>query len=375
MTLYKTTRVFSWIAAGFLLLSASVVHAQTLPSAANLTTTLELSFENTQHLPRDFDSLRILKENNARFKHFIIVESLSESNSVVAEIALSYQGSTLRYPVKLARSERPNGQRHWQIQWVPSPSYTRALLNIVRSDHLPHAQNTQNWHEATRLPSLPVLVTRQQLFTPFGEILVSTSASSLEPPAALFRHVERWVNEILEDAPGPASIDVIADSRIMWSQFIGVLMGAANSGLFRINVVTKNTEKFEDLGVLSANLPVFGSSGIPEHIQMLTVAIYPLENAPESIGARLAFSSNILTRGDDCSHPDMTFCTNSLEEFAQKFNDLVRSTSSKRDESFSHLMLVAPESMNLNEFTRYWVVLANLLVMTPEKIFIGYVQQ
>jgi hypothetical protein len=280
----------------------------------------------------------------------------------VVEVGFEAHDRELRLPMKVVRSAEG-----WEVAWAPEPVYVEALINMSRSQTLPVSTSAQGWVEHQRLPSLPVILTRQQVVTPFGatELLVS---ETLTPAEALVGHVQRWVRDVLEDAPGPASVDLIADARVSWHVLHQTLMAPAALGLFRVHLITRG-QSGQDLRVFAANLPVF-ASGLPRGFEMLTVGLYPMR---DRWGVRIATGEGLRLPEEPCA-PGMSVCFDENAAIASRVVSFLTEVGAEAS-TFTHLLFATPGTTSLEAAMPFLDALQGLVGDGRSYLFLGYIQR
>jgi hypothetical protein len=295
--------------------------------------------------------LAVLDERGASFERVLVLEALPRRDHYAAEIALKYGDVTLRYPVALqqhrverAKEEGEEGSRRcpprWSVRWTPKPVYARGLLNMIDSGALPGiagSTRVPGWTEGARLPALPVIVTRVQLLTPFGDIsLVPASErrgeddrgggggpATLAPPEELGKHIESWFVEVLGREPGAAAVDLICDRRVRWETLTRVIFGVASAGMYRLSILTRSGT---ELGALEATAPVRTAAGDPRG--ELVVALYSLGGG--DLGARIARAGEVVEATEPCA-PEMSFCPDGPDDFIAELGRILAGDAGQAD--------------------------------------------
>ena len=265
-----------------------------LPAAAQ---TLDTSIR--QAWDRDDAGLRLLRENGAALGRVIVAERVP-SGAYVVEVALQLPSqTTARYPLKLERRDTA-----WKLVWQPEASYASALLSTTKSNALAVTKSTQSWSSQVRLPALPIVATRKRFVTPFGEVEADPAGDFRGSPG-LQRAARSWISAVLDDDPGPAGIDVLADRTMSWRALNIVLLSAASAGLYQVSMVGRG----DDLNVVPVGSPV---SRPP-------VSVLAIYRADSRLGVRLKVGDE-LAPSDGCAEHMTTCITNpeDLEAFLDK---------------------------------------------------------
>lgn len=393
----------------FLLVSALLCGILALPATAQESsmsrdttsaTTMELALAHAMNssTQKELAGLRTLKERGAVIADVLTVEHLPRGG-VAAEVLVTFKQKSLRYPVKFARTEsfsntqdgceidekdRP-AQGGWRVSYAPSSEFTSALLNVITSGALPSydasiKQELEVWHEVARLPTFPVVVTQKTLFTPYGkfawedledEIDPSSPSAEVQPPQALVTHARRWTEEFLEEEQGAASVDLVMDGRVSWQQLNRVVFGVSSMGLYRLSILLSETTGA--LRVLEASAPVFGSLALEDGTPPLVLGYYPLLQGTKH-GWRVSQGKAILKKPDTCDE-EMSFCTDDVEAFYERFEALAASMRAKKPENPSFATLATTKDVTLSEALVFWQHAGAALGLPPKRVFISYIKR
>ncbi|MFU8806108.1 MAG: hypothetical protein ACNA8W_20015 [Bradymonadaceae bacterium] len=350
MTILKETFLRWAVVSLFLvfLLTSSSVWAE---PHATLTSAMEAHFQTEYQRLHRTSAPRVLQ-----------AEFVRDGQEAVVEVGFEAHGKGVRLPLKFRRA--PGG---WEPAWAPETVYVEAMLNMARSESLPISSETTAWSEVKRLPSLPLIVTRQQVITPFGSMQLDES-SELLPPEELVRHVQRWMREILREAPGPAGVDIIADARIDWHDFTRVLMAPASMGFFRVHLITRSLEG-SLIGAVTANIPVF-ATGIPRGLHILTVGLY---RAGSQWGVSVATEDGPIIDETACA-AGVSFCVRDVSEIEEPFRQVLTKMEAAL-EDFTHLMFATGPTTDLETVMPYLEKLLSEVDFEDGKLFLGYIQK
>ena len=159
----------------------------------------------------------------------------------LAQVKVRVGTRTLRVPMKLKRAPIKGCERKgWEVTWAPSAAYVGALVNLTTNDLVPslaHPSSTV-WSTALRMPTLPVVLTRTSVVTPWRTVaLGQTPGAKMSLIKEVVVDAKRWTREILEDDQAPASLDVVADARVTWLGMQRVLLSAATVGFYKFYLV------------------------------------------------------------------------------------------------------------------------------------------
>ncbi|MBA2661932.1 MAG: hypothetical protein H0U74_06525 [Bradymonadaceae bacterium] len=341
----------------------------------SLSTTLDNYFTRGHTEPGVGKSLALLAKDGARLGDVLSVELLESQRAAVVEVELVHQNRRLRYPVKLTRAATCEP---WQLAWVPAESYTRALLNLARSGALPTTRDAPAWAQEQRLVAFPIIVTRQQYTTPFGDIVIDAKGpAALATPEELARHAQRWVRDILESAPAPAGIDLIVDARVSWRTVTSTLMAAAAVGFYRVHLITNDVSDGAVCSVV-ANSPIFEAERLPANMKMLVVAMYPITvaaGAPRQLGFRIALDEQIFKAELAACDEEMSFCATTPEEFATRFDSLVNDSRELATAAATHVIFATLPNASLQTALDYMLATARAMRLDQEKVFMGFIQK
>lgn len=341
-------------------------------SEAAQTPLASVAMEIAEAQPR-FEGLSTLKARGASLGSLLVMESLPKGG-FMAEVSVQYKGAQLRLPVKLA-AQATAGCKRWEVVWAPSKDYVIALLNMSTSGALPKPfDGSPQWVKLERLPALPLILTRQRIISPFGEVSlesdaaqdISERANELAPPKALLVHTQRWLREVLEDDQGPASVDFLVDQQLSWLQLQRVLLGVSSLGLFRVYVITGQDG---ELGALPLAAPVFGSNGAAKP---LIVGYYQL--AAGQVGIRISSGQHVLKDDAPCD-PEMSFCVAGPQALGGRLVDLGKKLRAKDAALVKDVMFAAPGEVSVGSAISFLSVLPRALGSSPQRLFLGYIRR
>lgn len=259
----------------------------------------------------------------------------------------------------------------WSLTWAPVPAFTDALVGVVRSGQLPQAPSKRRWTDAGRTPSMPVVMTRYQVITPFGarkprpdRVDPRTPPTLVEvlPSRELIEDTKRWLEVHLEREPGAASVDLIADGRASWQDFQRVLYGVSTQGIFKIHFVTQGG------GVVEAAAPIFGSIPGPKRPVPLVLGYYPEASGQ---GWRVSLGDKVLQAEPGVCAPQMTFCAGDAATFAQKLKARVAGSA----RPITHVMVATGRQTTLSGALPWVARAPEALGLAPSRVFVGYIQR
>lgn len=288
------------------------------------------------------EGLRLLRDNGGVLQGVATLERVRDG--YVVELRVAWQQVVARYPVKLARDDDV-----WRLVWQPDAAYAAALVALVTHRGVVDVASDDVWSDTARLPALPVIVTRQRIVTPFGELPTPSGGEALEALEGLQRATRAWIVDVLDEDPAPAGVDLLLDPALSWSQLNSVLFNLAAAGLFQATVVTANG------GALLLAAPARQAPTI--------VAVFPLDAAfaPLQWGVRLVVDE-VAVGSSDCA-PQMTGCIAAHDELPALLPAEARGP----------LMLAAPASPTVAEVLRFVPVLKSYAAIAPHRLLLGYI--
>lgn len=249
-------------------------------------------------------ALAALKVAGAKPNHYNVAERLPSGNWLVAA-NYTVGALNLQIPVKLSPQ--------FELIWTPDRAYIDALLGMLKSGALPPVEGPE-WTRKQRLPAFPAVVTAKRIVTPFG-VIPFEPAPKVEPDEELMRHTGRWINEVLDQDPGPASFDILADADLAWVDIVRVIYSISAAGLFEINFVGPGTT---DLAAISGLSPIiFGQ--IPESTAVVSIGV-SIEG--DMLGFRVAIGSELVPPMANSCAAQMTFCANDKTAFQAALQDV-----------------------------------------------------
>lgn len=352
-------------------------------AALSMTDAIEYAFDSGI-LP----GLKALKDRGAQTWSILIAERLPSSHTFAVEIAVTIKGKTLRFPLKLKREKPKKGcvQAHWIVTWAPSAQFAQALVNILGSHMLSKADATVRWHQSQRMPTMPIIVTRAQIVTPYhvfkfdasegGRSNISAHApKELLPPTQLVRDTHTWLTRHLERDPGPASVDIIADGRVDWRTFQRVLFGVSSQGMFKIYFVVAMTRAKGALGVLEATAPVFGNIPRSKRPVPLIIAYYPQSvDHMHKFGWRVSYGAHVLPPDDTSCAQSLSFCTTDAKSMYRRFESLARSMRAKNKDAVTSVMFATSAGTLLWDALFWFAKVPQPLGLQSSKVFVGYIK-
>jgi hypothetical protein len=356
-----------------ILLSPPLVFGQPATEDAEDTTVFESATEAARAVVAS-GTFRTEGREAARFDGIAAMERLGPSDRWLVEASISIDAGSIRLPMKLAR--QPDG---WNVDWMPDRRYERALSEALRRGALPSVSQAPSslnaWDDLARVPSLPIILRDGQAITPVGTARLSDTP---RPPKALQRLVDDWINEIVEGAPGPASIDVLAGDDSSWRHMTAVTYAAAAAGLFRMYIIVEDGA--DGLAALQAATPVSGSGRGFDPTSALILGMdagSTVDSEGQSYRSfRLSVAGNLVT-------PDTppTACTDQaalcLQTPARMGDTLRRLLNEAFDSppSVSHVMFAATGDVEVGQALPYLVRVGPTLGVDPGQLFIGYIGQ
>jgi hypothetical protein len=354
-----------------ILLSPPFVWGQPATEDAEDTTVFESATEAARGVVAS-GTFRTEGRAAARFDGIAGMERLGPSDRWLVEASVSTDAGSVRLPMKLAR--RPGG---WSVDWMPDRRYERALSETLRGGALPSVSQVPTslaaWDDLARVPSLPIILRDGQAITPVGTARLSDTP---RPPKALQRLVDDWINEVVEGAPGPAGIDVLADDDSSWRHMTAVTYAAAAAGLFRMYIIVEHGAG--GLAALQAATPVSGSGRGFDPTSALILGM----DAGSTVDAqgqshrsfRLSLAGELVTP-DTPPAPctDQTaLCLQAPTQLADTLRRLLKGAF-ESPPSVSHVMFAATGDVEVGRALPYFVHVGPSLGVDAGKLFIGYI--
>ncbi|MFW5967011.1 MAG: hypothetical protein ACOCV2_05805 [Persicimonas sp.] len=309
-----------------------------------------------------------LREAGFAYERMLVAESLPSGLSLMVEVELNRDDTSVRYPLKLKRASQAD-DAGWRIAWAPEEAYARSLASVENGRSLADIDG-ESWAELERLPALPIIVRSGGLITPFGEVAESPSdrvedAEEIAPPDKLGEHIESWVGLVLEDAPGPAAVDLIVDQGVSWRQTTRAMMGPASLGLFRIYLVGAAD------GGLSAQSAVAPVRGEQDEAVTLVVGMYGSE---DSEVYRVRVGGDLIDDGRDCEEGvEATFCADSDEGFRDGLEEVVLPALAEGDTDIAMITFGATGDISTAELAERRLAMADALGVPVDKTFVGFI--
>ncbi|MGM0558210.1 MAG: hypothetical protein ACQEVA_17630 [Myxococcota bacterium] len=318
------------------------------------------------------DSLDVLIRSGATFEKVLVAEVTPDNRGVVADLGFDYEGRKFRFPVKLERSE-PSAAATWRVAWLPDPEYARALIGAVQGGPLPRSDDGAVWVDAIHLPSLPVIVRSDSVFTPYGRGALVAEARAPEdqklmPPPAVAKAAQRWVGMLLSEDPAPASVDLMIDPRASWRDLSRVVMGVSAIGLFRIHVIQQGPDQ---LLMLPGAAPVFGTETTPEDAAPLVVAMFPHE---DGAAFRVRIGDQEYRPPESCAK-DVSFCADSPDSYRASLAQAVESLVARSETRIAYVMFAAGPNTTVGEGLSYFQRTHGALGIPESKVFLGYIDE
>ncbi len=320
--------------------------------------------------------LGALAKRGATFEGVLALDALP-GGGWAAEVELSYKNLSVRYPVKFERSDA-GGCDNWTVSWTPNEAFSTALLNMASSGALPEAASAKPWSEHSRLPSLPILLTRDKMITPYGSIDIqrelaeldtTQKGASIAPPPTLVKHTKAWLEKYLENDEGAASVDVIADRRASWQDLTRVVFGTSSVGFYKLYLVTSREDG--SLGAVETAAPIFGSlPGLKKPVP-LVLGYYPLE---EASGFRVSQGSAVLEDEDSCDK-EMSFCVADGGEFDKRLAALAAGMRAKKPDNPSFAMFATTGDVTVGAAVSWLERVGAGLSIPQRRVFIGYIER
>ena len=325
-------------------------------------------------------ALVALSQRGARPLRLLVAERLAQGELVV-EVALSWQDQVIRYPLRLAQ-RRADGCVQWEVSWSPDEAFGQALLNMTRSGTLPTlGEDAPVWGNIKRLPTMPLILTRRAILTPFGSIdptpapstgVGQRAVSGVEPPSALVSHTERWLDEVLGGDPGAASVDVIADASVSWRDLTRLVFGVASQGIFKIYLVGAREE---GLGVLETAAPIFGALPGVERPVPLVVGYYPRARASDGLTGFRISQGKALLRDEGVCDEEMSFCVADTAALNTRLGQLGETMRQKEPGNPAFAMFATEGGVLIGEAVGWLSGIGEGLGIAQRRVFIGYISR
>ncbi len=326
------------------------------------------------------DALTALRTRGATFDEVLVMEQTS-AGVLAAEVALGWKGRTMRYPLMLKRRDDPETScAQWEVAWTPTIEFTMALGNMATSGQLPEVAEAPSWHQAQRLPTLPVILTRYQIITPYGSVRINEATEGVDaarrgaaiaPPPELVTHTKRWLNEFLAGNESAASVDIITDRRASWQDLTRVVYGVASEGMFKLYLIVQTSK---GLAAVETAAPIFDS--LPNVTRPVPLVIgyvpQPESAAPEEIGFRISQGSAVLEDEDACA-PKMSFCVTDTSGFAARLETLGETMRAKKPGNPAFALFATTGEVTVGEALPWLATVGEALGLMQRRVFIGYI--
>ncbi|RAL22313.1 hypothetical protein DL240_10705 [Lujinxingia litoralis] len=333
-----------WLIVAMLLISGSVV--------AEEPWMLEAQLDPSARLP----GIEALEARGASVGRVLVVERTAPGR-YLAEAEVLFGDHALRLPLIM---ERALADGELRVVWAPQPAYVEALLTFATGDALPSEVAPVAWVEERRLPALPLIATRARIVSPYGEV-------AWQSPE-LGGHLQRWLREALNEAGGPAGVDLLVERRLGWERVAELMMAVASAGLFRVHIITSSENA---LGAIDTNLPIFPGSGLPPKMVMGLLGIYRND---QGFGIRLRLDEqNVAGSADGACPPEQTFCARDRVEFEQALGQVLASAGVE-GARITHWMIGGTAEFSAGEAVRALVWTYETLGISPRATFIGYIE-
>ena len=325
------------------------------------------------------EGLMTLMRRGANIQSLRVVERLPRGG-YGAEVAFTYRGDTMRLPVKLARTGGTPECPGWRVTWAPDAEYVMALLNLTTAQGalitLDEGPAQTSWGDLTRLPALPIVITRRRVVSPYGpvdfseiqDIDPSLPGASLAPPPTLSRHVARWGKEYLEGEPGAAHVDLIVEARVSWQDTNRVVFAVAAEGLYKLSLIARCPR---GLCAVDAAAPVFDGLPALRGKKPLVIGLYPLKG---QMGLRVNQGEALLREEDTCD-PEMSFCVGNLAQYDARLSAMTEKMRAKSPNNPAFAVFAAPGEVTIGELAPWLVHLSPAIGVASTRIFLGYIQR
>jgi hypothetical protein len=313
-------------------------------------------------LARAFDEngegLRLLREAGAEYRRVLTLERLPSGN-YLAEVQIDVDERPVRYPLKLTRTSSG-----WSIVWQPTGAYAAGLASMVKSGSLPDARGATVWTNLQRLPALPIIGTRSRIISPFGEVDPADAAEGksqgdLDLSPQLVRHVQRWVNVVLDQDPAPAGFDLILDRQTDWRFANKLLFNASVVGLYQIALVVNGED---ELSVVELSSPVSTRSG---EAAPTVVAVYGLDG--ERFGLRISVDGELVERKGACA-VGMTLCIAEASELPDALERVIQPGGHRA-------MFAAQGDVRVGDAVALVAAFVDFMGLPDYHVLMGYVQK
>ena len=354
-----------WLALVTLLivgLTGGAATAQSPP--ASLDKTLEAAFEEGIE---GHPGVRLLQRVGVDYGGYAVLERAPKTGGWAVEGRLIWRDHPIRFPLKVDRSDKGA----WSIEWSPRPTYAEALIALLEAGDLPAlpAESTEGWASQRRLPALPIILTEGRAITPFGPLPLP-SEGGVKPPKRLIQHVNRWVDDVLGGADGPAAIDVLAAASTPWRNLSRTSFTAAAIGFFRIHLIVRQAAA-PRLRAFSPLLPVGASGDSPGGPSSLVVGMYDDRQPP---GFRVSIGNRLLAPTASCPE-QTTLCPEKPGDFDDQLVAAIESASSDGPPSIARVLFAATGPTTIGRALPYARRLPDALGIPPGKLFIGHIGQ
>jgi hypothetical protein len=330
--------------------------------------TVEVALQQYFGAESSDEAVEALRGAGFDYERLLVAESLPSRTTVMVEVELASDSGRLRYPLKLARRDAAEGSS-WQVDWAPEPVYARALA-ALSVDGLAGFEAPGFWADVERLPAFPVVVLADRFVTPFGAVAAEPAEDAEQPaelaaPEDLFKHAQRWTGMILEDAPGPAGIDLIVGADVSWRRATQAMMAPAAVGLFRLYLVGRAGG---DLVALASNAPVMGDDATSQSAP-LVVGMYP---AGDQSAFRIRIGERLLDAEDSCAER-MSLCAQSAEAFELAAVGHVTDALAEEPTKIAYVLFAATADFSVAQVAAHYRALSVSLGVESQKMFLGFI--
>lgn len=346
----------------------AVMHA--LPAHADsstLTGAVEQAFST-----QDQRGIMALRSRGGAFERIDNVEFLP-GGSAMLEVTVRLAGQEVRVPMKAGRTTAPECKT-WRVTWTPHKDYMLALANLLSSEALIEV-DAPAWTASSRIASMPVILTRKRVITPYRAIELdapgpSAPMGALTPPRELSEDVQRWLTESMEGEPGAASVDIVADRRVTWLGAQRVLVASSMQGAFKAHFVTRKPDG--SFGVIETAAPIFGSLPEVKRPVPLVLGFYPQD---DTFGWRVSYGAAVMAPEPTSCADDMTFCYSDPSAYVERLKALAASMRAKNPDAARHVMFATTGEVTLAEAIPWLSVSPAAFGLGFDKVFIGLIQR
>lgn len=291
----------------------------------------------------------------------------------LAEVLVTVGARVVRVPVKLKRSPIKGCDRKgWEVTWAPSSAYIQALINVTTNDLVPDLAHSASpaWSSVQRMPTLPIILTRTSVVTPWRSISLAQSPETkgkLTMVKDLVVDSNRWATEVLEGDQAPASLDVVADARVDWLTLQRVLMSAASVGFYKFYLVghTKGT-----LQTVEINAAVFKPN--PKHPPLIVA-----HNTTSSKASfRMIYMGQPMLPPEACAIKKSCFAT--PDQFAASLTHVAgvlnQYDAQRKSKTLTHALFASTSDLTLSTALALLARMPKALNIKPSGLIVGFAQ-